>query len=269
MAEQQQASAAPKDAMSFWEHLDVLRGALFRIATVTVLFAVVAFFLKEPLFDIVLAPRSSSFVIYRLFDRLALLSGADADIFSVHLINTGLAQQFMIHVKMALCAGVILASPYILYQLFRFVSPALYANERRYATHTVGAGYAMFLLGMLLGYYLIFPLTFRFLGTYQVSADVPNLITLDSYISTLLLICLSMGIVFEIPVLSWLLARMGLLSAAYMRRYRRHAVVIILVLAAIITPTSDVLTLLAVSLPMWLLYEFSILLVARTRQKTA
>jgi len=98
---------------------------------------------------------------------------------------------------------------------------------------------------------------------------IPNLITLDSYISTLLLICLSMGIVFEIPVLSWLLARMGLLSAAYMRRYRRHAVVIILVLAAIITPTSDVLTLLAVSLPMWLLYEFSILLVARTRQKTA
>ena len=106
MAEQQQVPAAPKDAMSFWEHLDVLRGALFRIATVTVLFAVVAFFLKEPLFDIVLAPRSSSFVIYRLFDRLALLSGADADIFSVHLINTGLAQQFMIHVKMALCAGV-------------------------------------------------------------------------------------------------------------------------------------------------------------------
>lgn len=98
---------------------------------------------------------------------------------------------------------------------------------------------------------------------------IPNLITLDSYISTLLLICLSMGIVFEIPVLSWLLARMGLLSAAYMRRYRRHAVVIILVLAAIITPTSDVLTLLAVSLPMWLLYEFSILLVARTRSKTA
>ena len=98
---------------------------------------------------------------------------------------------------------------------------------------------------------------------------IPNLITLDSYISTLLLICLSMGIVFEIPVLSWLLARMGLLSAAYMRRYRRHAVVIILVLAAIITPTSDVLTLLAVSLPMWLLYEFNILLVARTRSKTA
>lgn len=98
---------------------------------------------------------------------------------------------------------------------------------------------------------------------------IPNLITLDSYISTLLLICLSMGIVFEIPVLSWLLARMGLLSAAYMRRYRRHAVVIILVLAAIITPTSDVLTLLAISLPMWLLYEFSILLVARTRPKTA
>lgn len=98
---------------------------------------------------------------------------------------------------------------------------------------------------------------------------IPNLITLDSYISTLLLICLSMGIVFEIPVLSWLLARMGLLSAAYMRSYRRHAVVIILVLAAIITPTSDVLTLLAVSLPMWLLYEFSILLVARTRSKTA
>ena len=163
--------------------------------------------------------------------------------------------------KTALCAGVLCASPYILYQLFRFVSPALYANERKYVVRVVGGGYAMFVFGVLVSYFLIFPLTFRFLGTYQVSGEVANLITLDSYISTLLLMCLSMGIVFEIPILSWLFAKLGFLSADFMRRYRKHAIVIILVVAAIITPTSDVFTLSLVALPMWVLYETSIFIV--------
>ena len=124
-----------------------------------------------------------------------------------------------------------------------------------------GGGYAMFVFGVLVSYFLIFPLTFRFLGTYQVSGEVANLITLDSYISTLLLMCLSMGIVFEIPILSWLFAKLGFLSADFMRRYRKHAIVIILVVAAIITPTSDVFTLSLVALPMWVLYETSIFIV--------
>ena len=128
--------------------------------------------------------------------------------FSVRLINTGLAQQFIIHMKTALCAGVLCASPYILYQLFRFVSPALYDNERRYVVRMVGGGYAMFSLGVLVSDFLIFPLTFRFLGTYQVSGEVDNLIALDSYISTLVMMCLAMGIVFDIPILSWLFTKL-------------------------------------------------------------
>ena len=165
--------------------------------------------------------------------------------------------------KTALCAGVLCASPYILYQLFRFASPALYDNERRYAVRMVGGGYAMFSLGVLISYFLIFPLTFRFLGTYQVSGEVDNLIALDSYISTLVMMCLAMGIVFEIPILSWLFAKLGFLSADFMRSYRKHAVVIILIVAAIITPTSDVFTLSLVALPMWVLYEVSILIVKK------
>ena len=163
-----------------------------------------------------------------------------------------------------MCTGVLCASPYILYQLFRFVSPALYANERKYVVRVVGYGYIMFMVGVLISYFLIFPLTFRFLGTYQVSDQVENMISLQSYISTLLMMSLAMGIVFEIPILSWLFAKLGFISADFMRRYRRHAVVIILVVAAIITPTSDVFTLLLVSLPMWLLYEVSIWIVKRS-----
>lgn len=163
--------------------------------------------------------------------------------------------------KTALCAGFMCASPYIIYQLFRFVSPALYSNERRYVVRVVGGGYVMFTLGVLVSYFLIFPLTFRFLGTYQVSGDVENMITLQSYISTLMMMSLAMGIVFEIPILSWLFAKLGLISAAFMRRYRKHAIVIILVVAAVITPTSDVFTLSLVALLMWILYEVSIWIV--------
>ena len=252
---------ASKDKQSFWGHLDVLRAAIVRIVAVAVVFGIAAFCFKEKLFAVVLAPKNDGFITYRLFNRIAAWAGGETGSFTVQLINTGLAQQFIIHMKTALCAGVLCASPYILYQLFRFVSPALYANERKYVVRVVGGGYAMFVFGVLVSYFLIFPLTFRFLGTYQVSGEVANLITLDSYISTLLLMCLSMGIVFEIPILSWLFAKLGFLSADFMRRYRKHAIVIILVEAAIITPTSDVFTLSLVALPMWVLYETSIFIV--------
>jgi len=133
----------------------------------------------------------------------------------------------------------------------------------------VGGGYAMFLMGVAVSYFLIFPLTFRFLGTYQVSGEVENMIVLQSYISTLVLMCLTMGIVFEIPILSWLFAKLGFLTADFMRRYRKHAIVIILIVAAVITPTSDVFTLSLVTLPMWVLYEASILVVNRAASKKA
>lgn len=257
--------ATETNTQSFWEHLDVLRTAIMKIVAVAVVFGIVAFFFKEELFSIVLAPKEDGFVTYQLLDRIATWAGGAAEPFYVRLINTGLAQQFIIHMKTALCAGILCTSPYILYQLFRFVSPALYDNERRYAVRMVGGGYAMFTLGVIVSYFLIFPLTFRFLGTYQVSGDVDNLITLDSYISTLVTMCLAMGIVFEIPILSWLFAKLGFLSADFMRKYRKHAIVIILVVAAIITPTSDVFTLSLVALPMWILYEISIRIVKNSK----
>ena len=257
--------ASESEKQSFWEHLDILRASLVKIAAVTAVFAVVAFFFKEALFSVILAPKDADFITYRwLYFFSGWVTDEQAQDFYVKLINTGLAQQFMIHMKVAMCTGVLCASPYILYQLFRFVSPALYANERKYVVRVVGYGYIMFMVGVLISYFLIFPLTFRFLGTYQVSDQVENMISLQSYISTLLMMSLAMGIVFEIPILSWLFAKLGFISADFMRRYRRHAVVIILVVAAIITPTSDVFTFLLVSLPMWLLYEVSIWIVKRS-----
>lgn len=260
--------AADSGKQSFWEHLDVLRTALVKMAVVTVVCGIVAFCFKEQLFAIVLAPKNDDFITYTLFNRVAAWTGEEGGMFSVELISTGLAQQFLIHMRVALWAGVLCASPYIVYQLFHFVSPALYANEKKYVVRVAGGGYLMFMLGVLVSYFLIFPLTFRFLGTYQVSGAVSNLITLDSYISTLVMMSLAMGIVFEIPVLSWLLAKLGFLSASFMRKYRRHAIVAILVVAAVITPTSDVFTLSLVALPMWLLYEASILIVRRTTATT-
>ena len=238
--------------MTFWDHLDELRSVIIRTVVVTVVAAAVAFCLKEQLFEIVLAPRTSDFITYRLMG---------VEPFSIHLMNTGLTEQFMIHLKTAMYAGVLVALPYIIYLLFRFVSPALYDNERKYATLLCTSGYLMFMLGTLLNYFLIFPLTVTFLGTYQVSPDVANMLTLQSYMDTMLMMNLVMGIVFELPVVSWILARMGLVNAQMMRSMRRHAVVAILVIAAIITPTTDAFTLFIVALPIWLLYELSILIV--------
>lgn len=237
---------------TFWEHLDALRAVIIRSLLVVCMAAIVAFVFKEPLFQVVLAPHTSDFFVYRLMG---------VEPFSLRLMNTGLTEQFMIHMKTAIYVGLLLASPYVLYQLFRFVSPALYANERRYAVWIVLSAYIMFILGTVVDYLIIFPLTVRFLGTYQVSADVTNMLTIQSYIDTLIGMSLVMGVVFELPVVCCLLGRMGLISASTMAKYRRHAVVAILIVAAIITPTTDVFTLLVVALPIWLLYELSIGLV--------
>lgn len=168
--------------------------------------------------------------------------------------------------KVALYAGLVVASPYTIYLLLRFITPALYENERRYTYRLVGGGYLMFVLGMLLNYFLIFPFTFRFLGTYQVSTEVENMITLESYMDSLMMLNLMMGILFELPMVCWLLGKLGILTKDFMRRYRRHAIVAILIVAAVITPTSDVFTLTLVSLPIWLLYEASILFVPKTKK---
>lgn len=256
--------------LTFWDHLEELRHVLFRIAVAVVFLMLVAFLFKDELFAIVLAPKNADFIIYHFFCRIAdsmVMPSLCPEVFYVKMINTQLAAQFITHMSVSFYAGFLLASPYVIYQLFRFVSPALYENEKKYSTRVVGWGYFLFMMGVLLNYFLIFPLTFRFLATYQVSMEVENTITLSSYMDTLMMMSLMMGIVFEIPVLCWLFAKLGFLTADFMKRYRRHAIVIILIVGAVITPTSDVFTLMMVSVPIYLLYEVSIWIVSRTGKK--
>ncbi len=242
------------EPLTFWDHLDELRSSLLRMLCAVVLFGITAFCLKDELFAIVLAPRSSDFLTYRLLG---------VEDFQLHLMNTGLTEQFMIHMRTAMYAGLLVASPYILYELFRFVSPGLYQDERRYAVWIVGAAYLMFLIGTLVNYLVVFPFTVRFLGTYQVSPDVANMLTLQSYVDTLLGMSLVMGVVFELPVVCGLMGKMGLINGHLMAQYRRHALVAILIVAAIITPTTDAFTLFVVAVPIYLLYELSIVIVRK------
>lgn len=241
--------------MTFWDHLEELRRVLLRCTVVVAVFAILAFIFKDEVFFVVFAPKSSDF--------LPALFGTSP---TIQLINTELTRQFIVHMMTSLYVGVIVAAPYIIYELYRFISPGLYENERHYSMPVVIASYVMFMLGLLFSYFILFPITFRFLAGYQVDAQVENLISLESYIDTLVFLSLAMGIIFEIPILSWLLGRLGILHREDMQQYRRHAIVAILVIAAIITPTSDVITLSIVSLPMYLLYELSILLVPSNHQ---
>ena len=216
------------------------------------LFAVLAFIFKDEVFWVIFAPKSPDF--------LPFIFGSSPE---VQLINTELTRQFVVHMMTSLYVGIIVAAPYIIFELYRFISPGLYENERRYTTPLVIASYFMFMRGIIFCYFILFPITFRFLANYQVDTSIQNLLSLESYIDTLVFLSLAMGIIFEIPILSWLLGRLGILHRQQMQQYRRHAIVIILIIAAIITPTSDAITLAIVSLPMYLLYEVSILLVPR------
>lgn len=238
--------------MTFWDHLDELRGVLLRSALLATVFAVAAFCLKDALFAFLLAPTHGDFVTYRLLE---------GNVFQLHLINTGITEQFMTHMRAACYMGLLCASPYMLYALFRFVAPGLYETERRVAWWALGSAYVMFLAGTAINYLLVFPLAVRFLGTYSVSSDVTNMLTLQSYMDTLLGMTLAMGICFELPVVCWVLGRLDLLTAEHMRLYRRHVFVGILLAAAIITPTGDPLTLFLVAIPLYLLYELSMLIV--------
>lgn len=259
------------EPQTFWEHLDELRSSIIRMLVVAMSCAVVAFFFKEAIFEVILSPQQNEFITYRLLDSLAKFFSSSQESglepMSVRLINTGLAQQFFIHVKVSIAIGFMASLPYVIYLLFRFVSPALYANERQCAIQLVSWGYVMFLVGVMVCFFLIFPLTFRFLGMYQVSEVVENTVTIESYIDTLMTMSVSMGIVFEIPVMCWILGRLGVISANVMRQFRRHVIVALLVLAAIITPTTDIFTLMLVAMPMWMLYELSIFIVGLHSRK--
>ena len=202
------------------------------------------FFFKEQLFAVVLGPKPEHLT----------------------LINVELTQQFLIHMRVALWAGFILVSPYLIYQLFAFIAPGLYEAERRFTLRAVIIASLLFVAGVLLNYFTIFPITVDFLGSYQVADFVANTITLSSYISVLGVMSLLMGLVFELPVLCWLLAKIGILKSTFMRKYRRHTIVVILIVGAVITPTGDPFTLSLVSVPIYLLWELSILIVKKVEK---
>lgn len=254
--------AAPDDKpMTFWDHLDALRDVILRVLAVALVGFIVAFCFKEPLFRLILAPGNSDFILYRWISTVAGWAGFDASglrDFNVDMFSTTLTAQFMIHMKMAFYFSLVVIMPYTLYLVFGFISPALYSNERKSTTKVVAWSYILFMTGIILDYLIIFPLAFRFLGTYQVNPDIPNVITLESYTDLLITLTLLMGILFELPILVWFLGKLGIIDAAFMKKYRRHAVLVILIIAAIITPTTDIFTLTIVTLPIYLLYEISI-----------
>lgn len=252
--------------MTFWDHLDVLRGALIRILCVWFVCGVGYFLAMPYLFDhVILAPCSNDFAFYGFLrwigQELGLLDEFFTQDFHVRLVNINLAAPFLIHMSTAFWLSVVSTAPYLFYEVWRFVRPALYPHEMRGVKKALALGTAMFFLGVLVGYFMVYPLTLRFLSTYQLSALVENQISLNSYISNFMMLVLCMGLAFELPLLTWLLSLLGVVHKAFLRKYRRHAVVAIVVLAAVITPTGDPFTLAVVAIPLYLLYELSILMI--------
>ena len=218
--------------MTFWEHLDELRKVLFRSAIVIFVLMIVVFLNKSFVFDkIILAPANEDFFLYKY------LPGFEG--FNLDLINIELSAQFFTHISVSMALATILAVPFILYQFWSFVKPALYENERKAVRKAFGFASILFFIGVVVGYFFVFPLTVRFLGSYQVSAAVVNSISLKSYISMFTQLILIMGIVFEMPALALILAKLGIISASLLRKYRKHAFVILLIASAIITPSGD------------------------------
>lgn len=253
-------SDSPGELLTFGGHLEVLRRMIFRILSVAGAIGAVVFCFKDATWRLLLAPGECDFVTYRAIERAARWAGFDGfhfDEYHVDLIATDLSSQFMTHITTAVYLGLLGASPYILYELFRFVSPALYGNERRYSVAVVSVVYALFVAGVLMSYYVLFPISFRFLGTYSVAERVHSSITIDSYVSTFTTLTLLMGVVFQLPVIAYVLAKLGFVSSALMRRFRKHAFLLIMLVAAVITPP-DLMTLILVAIPLYLLYEVSI-----------
>lgn len=248
--------------MTFGDHLEVLRRMLCRIIAVVAALMIVIFCFKDVTFSLLLAPSKSDFITYQWLAALCGKVGIDFNLedYCVQLIATDLSSQFMTHVTASCDLALLIASPYIVFELFRFISPALYENERKYSVRVVLSVYLLFIVGVLMTYFVLFPISFRFLGTYQVAAEVTNNITIDSYIGTLSTLTLLMGVVFQLPVLTYFLAKMGIIDSDLLCKYRRHALVLIMIVAAIITPP-DLMTLAIVTIPMYLLYELSILII--------
>ena len=237
--------------MTFWDHLDDLRSTLLRIAVVFFSIAAVLFFFKTFLFEkLILAPTGAEFFLYRLLDT---------DM-SLKLQNIEISTQFFVHIKVTLLSALVLAFPYLVFELWKFIAPALYDNEKKAVRGALSFSSILFYVGVAVAYCLIFPLMLHFFAEYQVSGQVENVFSLSSYISMFVSTLLMFGIVFEFPTVIAILSSMGVVSKTGLRRYRRHALCIIMILAAIITPSGDPFTLIICTVPMYLLYEFSILI---------
>lgn len=244
----------------FWDHAEALRKVILRGVGIVVGLMCVYFAVMPELFDkVILAPCRADFPLYSLLRHIGgPLEGDGKDI---ELINIQLASQFFIHMSTSLWIAVITAFPMLLYLIWSFVAPGLYEHEKRGIGPVIAGANVMFYLGVATGYFLVFPLTLRFLAGYQLSASIPNQISLDSYIDNFMMLVLVMGIVFQLPVVAWLLGRAGVLGREFFHTFRRHAIVALLIAAAVITPTGDPFTLTVVFLPLYILWEASSLTV--------
>lgn len=270
MTSKQTKEKKSQDEMSFLEHLEELRWHIVRSVLAVFLIAIVAFIYHETIFDsLILAPKNPEFLTNRLLCKLGERVNIAALCINSNpfqIINIKMAGQFTTHITVSLIAGVILAFPYIFYEFWLFFKPALYSSERQHARGAVFFASLLFILGILFGYLVIVPLSVHFLGSYNVSDEVTNQINLISYIGTITSITLASGIVFELPIISYFLTKIGLITPAFMRKYRKHSLVIILILAAVITPP-DIFSQVLVSIPLLFLYEVGIFVSGRVIAK--
>lgn len=256
--------------MSFLEHLEELRWHIIRSILAILVFMILAFIFKNVIFDrIILGPKSPSFITNRLLCQLGEFLNTNALCINtrpLNLINIKMSGQLTTHITVSMVAGVILAFPVILWEFWQFFKPALRANEARYARGAVVAASMLFFTGVLFGFFMLAPLSIHFLSSYVISEDVVNQINIRSYIGTLTSICLATGLVFELPIIAFFLTKIGVITPTFMRKYRKHAIVVIFILAAIITPP-DVFSQTLVSIPLLILYEVSILISARVMKQ--
>lgn len=255
--------------MTFWDHLDELRGVLIRSLIFIIIMMILFFIFMPYIFDnVILAPCRSDFYLYSLLCKAnqyvgEVLPDFCGDNFKVHLINIKLASQFMTHMTTSFSLGLLFSFPFVLYQFWGFVSPALYPHEKRSIAFAFVLGNILFVLGVLVGYSVVFPMTLRFLVQYQLSALIENQLSLDSYMSNFLSLIFVIGIFFEMPLLSLILSKLGFLKRSFFNEYRRHAIVVTLIIAALITPSGDPFTLGVVFVPLYMLWELSALFVRK------
>ena len=260
--EQIEEQEVQEGAMSFWDHLEVLRWALFRSACVLAVIMVGTFIAMPYIFDrFILAPTSNDFFTYRWLNAIGKGFVKLSPDFDVQIININVASQFMTHISTSVSMAAVIAFPYFIWEIWKFIEPALFEDEVKHLRPAFLGGTLMFYIGCAIGYMLVFPFTFRFLVEYNLSPNITNQINLQSYIDNFTMLILVMGIVFEMPLLAWLLSLFGILRKSLLREYKRHAIVALLIAAAIITPSGDPFTLMLVFIPLYVLYELSILVV--------